>query len=247
MSRWIDLNADLGEGMGDDEGIMQIVTSCNIACGGHTGDETSMRAALSLAKQCGVAAGAHPSYPDRENFGRRSLDISLSDLDASLTEQVTALKRIASMVGVELTHLKPHGALYNAAAAQPDLANLIARVAASVLPGARLVGPSASEMERAAKDAGLSYIAEGFADRAYSNDGRLVSRDRPGAVLEAGEARIRQALSIAETQTVTSVSGEPVSLPAQTICLHGDTPGALASAQSVRSALEASGFAVRAP
>ncbi len=247
MSAWIDLNADLGEGEASDAELMTLVSSCNIACGGHAGDDASMQGALALAAEHGVAAGAHPSYPDREGFGRRAMDISGEELAASLSQQIEALKAHAAAAGIILRHLKPHGALYNAAAKDFGLAETIAVVTVDQLPGARLVGPPRSELERAARDLGLGFIAEGFADRAYTRDGDLVARTEPGAVLEDNPARSAQALQIAKDGTVTTIDGHRIALPAQTICLHGDTPGAAASARAIRAALEAVNVAIHAP
>ena len=247
MTGWIDLNADLGEGMDHDAEIMAVVTSCNIACGGHAGDTNTMQVALTFAKAQRVAAGAHPSYPDREGFGRRKVDISIPDLKAALTSQIEALTTHADQIGIPITHLKPHGALYNEAASDLRLANLIAELTGTLLPRPRLFGPPGSALETAAFDRNIPYLSEGFADRAYTEDGHLVPRDRPGAVLETGAARIAQALSIATTQTVTSIDGKQIPLPVQTLCLHGDSPGALSSARAIRAALEVAGINVRAP
>lgn len=251
MTRAIDLNADLGEGCGDDEGLMAVVTSANIACGGHAGDEASMRAALRLAKAHGVAAGAHPSYPDRENFGRQSLEIEPHLLKMVLIEQIRRLKHLAEEEGVSLTHIKPHGALYNDAAVDPALATVVAEAARRGVSGAALVGPPRGEatgaLAEAAAREGLAYRAEGFADRAYRPDGRLVSRSEPGAVIGDEDARLAQALALARGEPVTSPSGETVSLAVDTICLHGDSPGALESARAIRVALEEAGLRIEAP
>ena len=247
MSKWIDLNADLGEGCGDDAGILQIVTSCNIACGGHAGDTASMREALGLAKQNGVNAGAHPSYPDRANFGRKEMAIEREALRATLKEQTGALKEIASELGIVLAHVKPHGALYNYAAKNIDAARLIAEIAASMLAQAALIGPPKSCLEVAADEIGLRFIGEGFADRAYEPDGSLRSRALDGAVIQEAEKCATQAIEIARDGMVQTYEGVRISLPAQTICLHGDTPGALASAISIHRLLEEEGIDVRAP
>lgn len=247
MTDWIDLNADLGEGGPFDADIMQYVTSCNVACGGHAGDTDSMNTALAQAKRHHVAAGAHPSYPDREGFGRRAMDISLGDLEVALTNQITALKTIADQRHIPITHLKPHGALYNEAAKDRTLATLLARLTANLLPGASLVGPPNSALTANAKAAALPYIAEGFTDRAYTDEGTLVPRDQPGAMLETIAARTAQALTIAANQTVISQSGATIPMRVQTLCLHSDSSGALNSAKAIRTALEAAGIDVRAP
>ncbi|MEM9939635.1 MAG: 5-oxoprolinase subunit PxpA [Pseudomonadota bacterium] len=243
----IDLNADLGEGMPGETELMALVTSCNIACGGHAGDAQSMRAALKLAKQHGVSAGAHPSYPDLEGFGRRDLEISDTGLMDSLKRQVETLRDLAGESDVALTHLKPHGALYNRAAVDPKRADLIVRVARETLPGAALVGPPGSELQRAAERQGLNFFAEAFADRAYQPNGELVPRSVPGAVIEQDEARMAQALSIALQGQVATIEGGQLELPAETICLHGDSPGAVRSAGLIRQALVQAGIEIKAP
>ncbi len=247
MTDWIDLNADLGEGEAHDAEIMHYVTSCNIACGGHAGSTDSMITALSLAKLHHVAAGAHPSYPDREGFGRRDMDMSLAELEVALSAQISALKQIADQRAFPISHLKPHGALYNRAAKDRTLAVLLAQLTAKLLPDAKLVGPPGSALEATAQAAALPYVSEGFTDRAYLDDGSLVPRDQPGAVLETNAARTLQALAIATTQSVTSLNGETIPLRVQTLCLHGDSQGALSSARTIRAALDAAGIEVRAP
>ena len=196
MTTTIDLNADLGE-MPDsrprDIAILNIVTSCNIACGGHAGDRESMSAMLAAAKERGVAAGAHPSYPDREHFGRRSLDIAPDVLAHSLQEQIAAFVAAAAAVGVPVHHIKPHGALYNDMADHAELAGHVAEICAAALPGAPLVGLADSQVEAAARRAGLPFIAEAFVDRRYTDAARLVPRDRDGAVIADPAARAAQA------------------------------------------------------
>ncbi|MEM9054170.1 MAG: 5-oxoprolinase subunit PxpA [Pseudomonadota bacterium] len=244
MSLVMDLNADLGEGGQYDEALMALITSCNIACGGHTGDEASMRAALSLAKAHNVAAGAHPSFPDRENFGRVDSELTGAALEQKLSEQVEALKQIAAELDIAVTHLKPHGALYNMAARDPGLAASVADVTASLLPGAALVGPPESELTQAAARTNLLFIAEGFADRAYEADGQLRSRQKAGAVLTDPEQQSQQALNMALNHQVSAYTGERLSLPVQTLCLHGDTPGALEAARAIRETLEQNGVEI---
>lgn len=247
MSLWIDLNADLGEGCGDDAGIMQFITSCNIACGGHAGDVASMEAALRLAKQNGVRAGAHPSYPDHENFGRREMLITADALEKTLTEQLVTLKAIADDVGIELSHVKPHGALYNHAAKDEDTAHIVASVTNGTLPGAKLFGPPNSYLEKMAKDIGVAFVAEGFADRAYHQDGALRPRGLPSAVITDAEMSASRACYIARERRVPTYDGDDIPLPVQTICLHSDTPGALEAASAIRERLRAEDIVVRAP
>ena len=235
----IDLNADLGEGCGDDAAIMAIVTRCNIACGGHAGDQASMSAALALAQQHDVAAGAHPSYPDRANFGRTQMALRGEALRHVLAEQIGALKDTAESLGLSLGHVKPHGALYNFAANDLESARIIADVTAALIPGGALLGPPGSKLEDAAKAAGLSFLGEAFADRAYERDGSLRSRTLPDALITDEAGCAAQALQIALKRFVTSHDGHPVPMAAQTICLHSDTPGALNAARRVRDELQA--------
>lgn len=195
MMRTICLNSDLGEVSGPegrmlDAAILRVVTRCNVACGGHAGDEISMRETVQRGNKLGVRIGAHPSYPDRRNFGRMSLEMGPAQLSASLDRQVTALIRIAHGEGVAVTHLKPHGALYNDAARNPALAEVIVQTAKRAgLP--ELIGPPHSALEQSAREAGLLFIAEGFADRAYERDGALTPRSTPGAVIADDHAVVQ--------------------------------------------------------
>ena len=247
MTARIDLNADLGEGMANDRALMALVTSCNIACGGHAGDETTMRAALELARSNSVSAGAHPAYPDKANFGRSPMDLPDAALHDTLVEQITHLSEIAGSVGVTVNHVKPHGALYHSAESDAALARLLAQTVAGLNPSLRLVGPPESALEQAADAAGLAFLAEGFADRAYDRTGRLVPRSTPGAVLADAEASAAQAVSIATQGHVEAIDGTRIELDIQTLCLHGDTPGALDRARAVRAALKAAGLEVAPP
>lgn len=247
MNKRIDLNADLGEGCAFDADLMGVVTSCNIACGGHAGDQASMRTALTLARDNGVAAGAHPSFPDRENFGRTLSDLSGAALETVLVEQVAELKSYAEEIGLPLSHLKPHGALYNMAAKDADLSQSIVRVLSDVLPSAALFGPPQSQLERAAKRQNIVFVAEGFADRAYEADGRLRDRKLAGAIIHAPEDQTRQALDIAKRQSVTSFDGATLALPVDTICVHGDTPNAVKAARSIKASLEQNDISICRP
>lgn len=247
MARIIDLNADIGELSGAegrvlDAKILNAVTSCNIACGGHAGDAVSMRETLRLAKQKGVDAGAHPSYPDREGFGRRDMDISLDQLRNSLSSQIADLLNIAEQKGIILSHVKPHGALYNAAAKSKELAMIVAEVTAHA-GIQRLVGLPDSAMELAARSQGIEFWGEGFADRSYEQDGSLTPRSVTGAVLECESDQIDQALALSNG-LITSRIGEEIHASVQTICLHGDTPGAQRTAMAIRNALIAAGYEV---
>jgi len=243
----LDLNADLGEGCGFDADLMPIITSCNIACGGHTGDETTMRTALELARLNGVSAGAHPSFPDRENFGRSPSDLCGSDLESVLSHQVRNLRDLGAEQHIVLSHLKPHGALYNMAAKDAGLATSVVAVLQTIIPDAALYGPPNSELEFAAQQAGVRFVAEGFADRAYEEDGSLRNRSKIGALLEAPEDQAQQAVQMAVKQEVTSYHGEIIPLPVDTICVHGDSPNAVAAAQAIKTALTKSGLDLGPP
>jgi UPF0271 protein len=239
----IDLNADVGEGC-DDLSLMPHLTSVNVACGGHAGDERTMTDTVLAAARLGLAIGAHPSYPDREHFGRRELAIADDELAASLAEQFTTLARIASSVGARIVHVKPHGALYNRAARDGALARLVARTFAALDPSLRLVGLAGSQSIVAGRAAGLAVAEEAFADRRYAADGSLVSRSLDGAVIRDPGAAAEQGAAIVLDGSVTASSGERVRVRADTLCIHGDTEGAAAIARAVRERLERAGVTV---
>lgn len=245
MNGTICLNADIGELPGPegrlaDSQILQFVNRCNIACGGHAGDDETMIATLRLAAQAGVLAGAHPSYPDRENFGRLVRKYPPEELRAALRSQVERLLAAAAMSRTDIDHLKPHGALYNQAALDPDLAGMVADVCRESGIGL-LIGPPASCLEVAAKRAGLRYMAEGFADRSYERDGSLTPRSLPGSILDDMDLQLQQALGIVRSGIVRSRTGETVRLSVGTICLHGDSPGAAECAGYLHAQLKAAG------
>ena len=242
----IDLNADLGEGDEYDMELLQIVSSCNVACGGHAGDAASMTRTVRSAIANGVAVGAHPGYPDREGFGRRSGFMKGGELYDSLTEQVSELADIAAHLGARLTHVKPHGALYNDAVRDRELADIIARVTAEARGSPAFVGMANTELEFAAKRHRLAFVAEAFVDRAYEPDGTLVPRSEPGAVHDVLSVATTQAVRLAEAGEATARNGEVVSVQADTLCIHGDTPGAAEKARAVRDVLESHGVDIRA-
>jgi UPF0271 protein len=242
----IDLNADLGEGAPFDAELLQIVSSANIACGGHAGDSESMAATVRSAIANGVAVGAHPGYADRDGFGRESGFMSGDALYESLTGQVTALADIAAELGARLSHVKPHGALYNDALRNRDLADIIARVIAEAPGEPAFMGMAGTELERSANQHGLDFVAEAFVDRAYEPDGTLVSRKEPGAVHEDLAVATTQAVRLAEDGETTARNGEIVKVRADTLCIHGDTPGAAEKARAVRDVLESHGVDIRA-
>ena len=242
----IDLNADLGEGDPHDDALLEVVSSCNIACGGHAGDAESMASTVRAAIANGVAVGAHPAYPDREGFGRASKFLSGGELYDSLTEQVTALADIAAQLGARLAHIKPHGALYNDAVRDEALADIIARVTSEAPGRSALVGMANTELEFAARRHGLEFIAEAFVDRAYEPDGTLVPRTEPGAVHADMNVATTQAVRLARDGETTARNGEVIEVPADTLCIHGDTPGAATTARAVRDVLESHGVEIRA-
>ncbi|MGC8484445.1 MAG: 5-oxoprolinase subunit PxpA [Candidatus Baltobacteraceae bacterium] len=231
--RRIDLNADLGEGCGDDEAILGIVTSANVACGGHAGDERSMRDTVRAARRCGVSVGAHPSYPDREGFGRRPMDMRGESIAACVGEQIALLAQIAREEGVMLTHVKPHGALYNRSAVDDAVADAVAEAVVAVDATLALVGLAGSHSLERARSRGLRTVGELFADRRYREDGTLVPRGEPDAIVENPEEAAAQALDLARSDR------------GESICLHGDTPHALLHARCIRERLESAGFILR--
>jgi UPF0271 protein len=247
----IDLNADVGEGfgrwsLGDEESLFSTATSVNVACGFHAGDPRVMDRAVSLAVRSGTAIGAHPGYWDLRGFGRREMTAEPDEVENDVLYQVGALAAFARSHGVSLVHVKPHGALYNQGARDAALAGAIARGVKRADEGLVLVGlASSAVMRRAAEDAGLRFAGEAFADRAYEADGSLVSRRETGAVLSEPAAAARQAVRLAREGRVTAHDGQDVVLQAETLCIHGDTPGAATIARAVRAALESAGVAVR--
>jgi UPF0271 protein len=252
MALRIDLNADLGEGfgawtMGADQEVLRFVTSANVACGFHAGDPSVIDRTVGLAVKGGVAVGAHPGYLDLRGFGRREMQLPLSEVENDVVYQVGALQAFAESHGARLSHVKPHGALYNQAARDEPLARAVARGVARVDAGLVFVGlASSAPMRRAAEGEGLRYAAEAFADRAYERDGQLVARSRLGALLDDAEKAAAQAVSIARDGAITAIDGTRVAFAADTLCLHGDSPHAVATARAVRQALEAAGVSVQA-
>ncbi len=232
----IELNADIGEGY-DDAALMPYLSRVSIASGGHTGDAASMTAALQLAAEHGVLVGSHPSYPDRAQFGRRPMAATEADIVTWVTRQTDALAEQAARLGLRLQHVKPHGALYNVAAQDPSVAAAIARAVAAFDPALVLVGLSGSLLIEAGRAAGLAVLNEAFADRRYQANGQLVSRETAGAVLTDPDRAAEQALALAQGRAVSTLEGGSRVIAADTLCLHGDTPGALNIAQAVHAAL----------
>lgn len=242
----IDLNADLGEGCSDDEAILACVSSANIACGGHAGDPASMRTAVRAAIRHGVAIGAHPSFPDTENFGRSEMHLPESELLASLRAQIIALREIVQQEGAQLSHVKPHGALYNQAARDPALAQIMVRVVQEIDPGLRLVALAGSELILCARKAGLAVAAEVFADRRYQRDGSLVARSVSGACIDDLQQALQQAMLLIQEKKVISIDRYSLNIAADTVCLHGDGAQALQLARLLRQTLEQENIQVRA-
>jgi UPF0271 protein len=245
----IDLNGDVGESGGRaagnaDVSLMPHLTSANVACGFHAGDAGVMRDTVALAREHGVAVGAHPSFPDPEGFGRRELHFSPADVEDFVSYQVGVLAAIAAAQGVRLQHVKPHGALFNMAVADAALADAIARAAKSIDPAVILFGLPGSQLIEAGKRAGLRTASEGFADRAYMPDGTLVPRQQPGAVIDEPRAVIPRVVRMARDRVVEAIDGTSIPLTVDTICVHGDTPGAADLAGGIRTALTEAGIDV---
>ena len=242
----IDLNADLGEGAGSDEALLGLVSSANIACGWHAGDAKTMRQCVRWAIAHGVAIGAHPSFPDRENFGRSTMHLPPDEIVSNVLYQVGALAAIVKAEGGQLTHVKAHGQLYNQAVKEPELADALCEAVRRFDPSLKFFGLAGSNMIDAARRAGLTPVEEVFADRGYMPDGSLVPRSQPGALIENEEQSIAQTLSLVRDHKVTAIDGSTVAVNAQTVCLHGDGAHALAFARRIRERLEAEGIAVHA-
>jgi UPF0271 protein len=245
MGYRVDLNADVGEGC-DDDAVLPFVTSVNVACGGHAGDESTMQATVEAARARGIAIGAHPSYPDREHFGRRELALAPADVEACVRQQVLALAAWTSKAGVKLVHVKPHGALYNVAARDPPTAQAVVRAVRSVDAGLRVIGLAGSQLLDAAAQASLRAAGEAFADRRYAADGSLTPRSLAGAVIEDGAVAAEQALRIVRDREVDAVDGTRIRIHAQTLCIHGDSPRAAEIARAVHERLRDAGIELRA-
>jgi UPF0271 protein len=248
----IDLNGDVGESfgayeIGHDAALIPIVTSANIACGFHAGDPGVMRATVALAREHGTAVGAHPGFPDLVGFGRREMKATPREVEDLVAYQIGALAAIAAAQGVRLAHVKPHGALYNMAARDEDLAEAIARAIAAVDPTLKLFALPGSKSIEAAQRLNLRAVSEAFAERAYRRDGSLVPRHERGAVIDDEEIVVSRAVGIARERMVVAADGTKVPLDVQTICVHGDTPGAAVLASRIREALGDAGIQVKAP
>lgn len=246
----IDLNCDLGESfgaykMGMDEEILPLITSANIACGFHGGDPLIMERTVALCKVHGVRPGAHPGFPDLNGFGRRNMNLSPKEVKACVTYQIGALKAFCDSASIRLYHVKPHGALYNMAAVDYKLAAAICEAIHDVDDSLVLLALSGSEMLRAAKECGISSASEVFADRAYERDGTLVSRSHKGAVIEEKEAAVKQVVRMAKEGRVRAISGEDISIKADSVCVHGDGRNALSFVKRIRQELAVKGIEVK--
>lgn len=241
MYNWeTDLNADVGEGVGNEAEIMPFLSSCNIACGGHAGDEESMRSVVRLAKEHQVKIGAHPSYPDPENFGRREMDLPCAALYRSIQKQITALMVILREERCQLHHVKPHGALYNKAAVDHRTATIVLEVVKSIPLAVKLYVPYGSVIAEMAKEEGIPLTYEAFADRNYEDDLTLVSRSRSNAVITDLDEITGHVIRMIHKQEVRTISGNLVPIKAETFCVHGDNPKAVKIIKGLRQNLRSS-------
>jgi UPF0271 protein len=247
----VDLNSDLGEGygrwaLGDDAAMLEVVTSANVACGFHAGDPATIERTVGTAVEHGVAVGAQVSYPDLAGFGRREIDVAPGDLTADVLYQLGALEAFAKAAGSRVRYVKPHGALYNRIARDPVQAAAVVEAIRRYDPALPLLTLPGSAAMEAAREAGVPTVAEGFADRAYTGEGRLVSRREPGAVLHDPERVAARAVVMATEGRVETIDGGQVEVEVRSLCVHGDTPGAVDLARAVRAALEDAGVALEA-
>ncbi|UWP91074.1 LamB/YcsF family protein [Aliiroseovarius crassostreae] len=243
----IDLNSDLGEGfgpwpMGDDATMLSIVTSANIACGGHASDPDTMFKTLALAAKHGVIVGAHPGYNDREGFGRRVIPMTPEEIAHMVAAQIGALIGVAALVPVKVSYVKPHGALANLAAADDRVATAIAKAIRKIDPGLAVLAISGTAFEDAAKAVGLDTYSEIFADRGYLSTGHLVPRGHPEAMIEDAKIAADRLISMLQTGLMPVIDGDPIKLDAHSICVHGDGPEAVSMAREIRSRLESAGI-----
>jgi 5-oxoprolinase (ATP-hydrolysing) subunit A len=243
----IDLNSDLGEGIGRDDDILELVTSANIACGFHAGDPASILASIRAAKERGVAVGVHPSFADRQNFGRTEMNVAASEIFALVCYQIGAFKALCRGAGTEMNHVKPHGALYNMAARERALADAIAQAVLTVDPRLILFAPARSAMEVAAVELELQVAHEVFADRNYMPDGSLVPRTRPDALLHDPHQAAHRVVRMLQQGVVRAIDGSDVPIAVDTICVHGDTPEALSFVRELRRRLEEEKVTIAAP
>ena len=242
----LDLNCDLGEGAGHDAELMPLVTSANIACGAHAGDEATMRATVALARQHGVAIGAHPGFADRENFGRKEMTLSFPEVGELVLKQIRQLQEVAKAMGAVVGHVKLHGALYHQASRERTLAEAVVQAMAGTADRLVIYALAGSELEKAARNRPeLKVAAEVFADRSYRADGALTPRTRADALISDEDAAVAQVLRMVQEGKVRATDGTDVAIRADTVCLHGDGPHAVAFARRLRAELAAAGIEVR--
>jgi UPF0271 protein len=245
----IDLNADLGEGFGrsrltEDEALLDLVSSANIACGFHAGDSTTMRDTVMAAKARGVTIGAHPSYPDIPGFGRREFGLPAKEISRHVEYQIRALRDVCGAERAKLSYVKPHGALYNRAARDPEIARAVVSAIRNVESSLTLLGLAGSEMARAAAGAGIAFASEAFVDRAYKPDGYLVPRDEDGAVIHDAKSAVQRAVMLVKGQTITADDGSELHIKAQSLCIHGDNPDAAPILRALNARLKESGVTI---
>jgi UPF0271 protein len=245
MTMQVDINSDIGEGMGDDEAMLNVATSVNVACGFHAGDPDTMRKIAAQARKRGVSIGAHPGYRDLAGFGRHPMPgLGASEIENLVAYQTGALCAIASVAGHRVTHVKAHGALSNASCADAMIANAIAAAIKAVDPSLAFMVLPHTELARAADRAGLKPIHEIYADRAYQDDAQLLSRSQDGAVLHDKDEIAQRVLRMVTEQSIITASGKTIPTPVESVCVHGDTPGAVKIAKAVRSTLEQNGVTI---
>jgi len=243
----LNLNADLGESfgpweMGNDAAMLDVVNSANVACGFHAGDPLVMLETVSTAASRGVSVGAHPSFPDLQGFGRRRMDVPLPELEAMIVYQIGALEACARVKGMRVTHVKPHGALSNIACADRKVADAVAHAVHRLDPALILLAPAASQLIAAGRELGLPVVEEIFADRAYLDDGNLVPRSQPGAMVHGAEASLKHVMRMVEERALISINGKRIPVNPQSICVHGDNDDAVATARAIREGLLKAGF-----
>jgi UPF0271 protein len=249
MAKRLNLNADLGESfgpwkMGSDAAMLRIVNSANVACGYHAGDPPVMLKTVALARDNGVSVGAHPGFPDLQGFGRRRMDIPADELEAMLICQIGALDACARAQGLRVTHVKPHGALSNIACADRKVADVVTRAVQRLDPTLILLAPAASQMVLAGRERGLPVVEEIFADRAYLDDGNLVPRSQPGAMVHGAQQSLAHVMRMVEESALISINGKRIPVNPQSICVHGDNADAVATAQAIREGLLKAGYAL---
>ena len=245
MKKVIDLNCDMGEGYDTDEFIMPLISSANIACGAHAGDQATMHKTIALALKYNVSIGAHPSYPDRKNFGRKDMDLNPDDIFKLVKEQIETINTIAKNLGTQLHHVKPHGALYNKSAKDYQTAIAIAKAVADVNPNLILYGLPNSESEKAAREQKLKFYCEVFADRSYTDEGMLTPRSAENALIMSATDSLNQVIKMIEEGTVKSTSGKIIPIKADTICIHGDGEHAVEFAKTIREGLKNKHFELK--